>query len=152
MSESGVEHHRVGKIEYLTSESAEIRYFFNRRDNCWILEDLGSDKPGEGQQIIRSFVDKVGKDQKIKATSIIEKETIKRLSELGILAHADREKKTLSFSPHSRVLDTLKIVRVLRGGGIKIDKVLIIPLEDPSQEDIEALGGYKVSIEIEGRT
>lgn len=130
---------------------AGITYFFNRNTNTWEIEELRSKKPGGGKGIIREFVRRIGPNQPVSASATIEPVTVSRLEEVGILRHVRNSQKPVTLTHPSPLLDSLKISRVLNGGGITINRMIIAPI--PSHVHLDPNDGkYRVEISFLGTT
>ena len=140
-----VQEFSVGQVQHIYTKYAELEYYHDPETGFWELQQLDSDKPGEGKKLIRAFVNKIGPGQPIKLMAILEKETRRRLSQLGVFKFVHENQQTVNISTEA-TLKTLKIVRVHRGGGIRIDKVTVVP-SDPSEEEIESLAKSSYSID-----
>jgi len=127
-----------GKVKSLFTKQAAIEFVYDEDESCWVIQQLDSSKKGEGKEIIKAFVNKVGSNQKVELSSILEEKTCGRLFQLGILDFVYKNQKPVTVSSEG-ILKTLKIVRVARGGGLTIEKVVVEPV-DPSIRDDEIIG------------
>lgn len=116
------------------------------------LDQLSSRVTGGGKAVAAKFVCEVGRGREIYAC-VTEKETRIRLNELGLFNEVLNSRKRVVITDKG-VLQQLKIVRVLNGGGIRIREMCLDPIFDTTDEDMEFgfPDGIPVSVEIRGTT
>lgn len=142
------EHNEIKSFKFIDKEGAGMQYVAGEEPGTWHIEELESRIPGGGKAVIEEFVKTVGKNQRITA-SIIEEETNDRLNELGILSHVEHTGEALELT-NDATLKTLKIVRVFRGGGITVERVVISP--NQYENDDYDIHGHRVVVKLEGTT
>lgn len=127
-------------------DEAEIDYYYDDREKLWVIDDISSGTPGYGKLLTAEFVKRVGPDQNVMAPTVIEEETRKRLAAEGLFDQVEKHKKPVLIDDEN-LLNQLKIVRVFTGGGIKVSKLVITPLEENSFADRR-----NVSVALYGHT
>ncbi|NQS89239.1 hypothetical protein HQ584_05570 [Patescibacteria group bacterium] len=142
---------RHHNLEYLATEYSEVGYHYDKEGETWVIEEIESDKPGMGKTILREFVRRVGNDQPVRVIGINESETRKALAEMGILPRVEQTQKSFELRDPD-AFKTLKMCRLLTGGGIDIDKIVFTPVPKDRQEDWPEKNRFKVEIEILGKT
>ncbi len=122
------------KSKYISNEHAFMDYYQDENGD-YVIQEIGSNKSGEAKKIVKAFVEHIGPNKKVKGIAVIEPESRKRLSELGILDHVEKEKKTINITTPG-VFKSLKITRMLMGGGLKIDEITISPISIHLAKDL----------------
>ena len=103
----------------------ELTFFPNESGDGYRIGVMNTIQPGGvGKRYARKIVEILGRGTPIELTEVIEINTLEKLHELGILNKVRETKKKVTIS-ETNVLEALKMVRVLKGGGIKINKVII---------------------------
>lgn len=141
----GYEHFETMGRKIIASELASLQYV--EGDGVWHIEELGSNKPGEGKKVVRQFVKTIGEGQEV-AAAVNEEETIARLGELGILSFVENTGKTVEITAKA-LLKTLKLARVMEGGGIKVEKITVSPMLGEKEDDADA---SSANVSLVGRT
>lgn len=124
MGKEQFRHHDYGLVKEIRADISFISFYYDEKLEEWGIEELESHVPGLGRQLIREFIAKVGPNQKVHAY-VIEEETRSKLEELGILDKV-RETQQPEVIVDDEILNQLKIVRVFRAGGLKVDSVLLV--------------------------
>jgi hypothetical protein len=122
------------KPRCISNEHASMDYYQDENED-YVIEEMSSNKPGEAKKIVKAFVDLIGPNKKVKGIAVIEPESRKRLSELGVLDYVDKDKKAINITTPG-VFKSLKITRMLMGGGLKIDKITISPIPEHLKSDL----------------
>ncbi|MBU0998245.1 hypothetical protein KJ570_01850 [Patescibacteria group bacterium] len=140
------------KFKALSNEWAGVDYFFDDKNNEWVIQEIESKKQGEGKKVIKEFTNRIGKDQKVKVIAIIEPDSRQRLEDLGILDFVEKNKQAVEITTPG-VFKSFKMTRLLSGGGLNVDKIVVSPAGPEIKEDLEIdLKYQKVSIEINCHT
>jgi len=139
--------------KYVHVPEAWLQYFFDEEENCYRVDEMGSNQPGQGKELIRKLISTLGHNQYVHFAGIIERETLKTLSQQGSLDHVEQTGKTLEIK-NPAVFKSLKVTNTLVGGGIKIEKVRIKKIPDNLIHDLGNFQGGKqrVMVDIYGWT
>lgn len=140
-----IQHELVGETNVLSTEHGYLDYDWDEKNKRWNITDIKSKKKGEGKRLVKAFVDKVGLGQRVLGQAIIEPETRKALNDAGLLYDVVVERKPIEISDRE-LLKKLKIIKVFEGGGVKVEKLVIIPQEDGQ------IDNYFVNISVLGTT
>ena len=137
-------------LKVLDEEEGFLEYYRSSFGEWWNLNELHSNVAGGGKNLVKAFVDKIGKGQKVQVP-VIEKETVKRLIDLGIYVDFIRRScENIDLVADSTICDSLKMVRVLRSGGLLVTKVLLTKLNDDEGDVL--FGGYPIALTIWAET
>lgn len=135
----------------LFSVHASIHFYFDARDEAWVIEEIESSLPGGGKKILERFAKEIGQDQQIRLW-VTEPETIKHLDSLGILEGVETEQTARTLTDLD-LFRSLKMTRLLMGGGVSVDRLVVTPWEIWDEASLEfAPAGHKVEILIFGST
>ena len=107
-------------------EQADLQYYYDKKNKCYVVEELESHKCGQGKKLVEAFIKAIGTGQLIKFQAIIEPETRKTLAEQGVLQYVEKMDKKMIFKNES-LFKSLKITRMLLGGGANIEEMTLEP-------------------------
>jgi hypothetical protein len=138
---------RLKKIEM---KNGHMYYYYDEGRNAYVIDEIESDVPGTGKNLVEELVNKIGSGMVVVAEAVIEEDTRKRLKEIGVTSFVENSDKEVTITSPA-VLKTLKMAKVLSGGGVKVERMTLQRLTE--KEDIEMLGDLgAMSINIYGRT
>ncbi|MFC1653490.1 hypothetical protein ACFL1M_01435 [Patescibacteria group bacterium] len=136
-----------GETRTISSENAWLDYEPGLISNQISISQIKSNKPGEGKKIVSEFISIVGSGKKING-SVIEPDSVDKLRQSGILAEVESTQKSAEIPEN--ITKDLKAIRLLRGGGLKVDKVVVSPI--PESDEDEGVGGHRVQVYFFGET
>lgn len=111
-----------GKLHELFTDEGNLKYYYNVDDKTWVVEEMHSNTKGGGKKLIGILVNKLGPGKKVLLECVIEKETRKRLQEVGVFNFVEGQEKKVVINYNPALFKTLKIARVAQGGGLKIER------------------------------
>jgi len=103
---------------------ASLEYSFSEKKNCWYWSAISSGFPGGGKSLTRAFIETVGKGALV-YMSVGEKETRRKLKEAGIVKEVIVGESGKLDMVSGDIMNSLKMVRMLRSGGMEVLKVTI---------------------------
>jgi translation elongation factor P/translation initiation factor 5A len=132
-------------------EQADLQYYYDKKNKCYVVEELESHQCGQGKKLVEAFIKAIGTGQLIKFQAIIEPETRRTLIKQGILQYVERVGKKMIFRNES-LYKSLKITRMLLGGGANIEEMTIEPFSknlNTNPEESETIGDlHRVTINV----
>lgn len=123
-----IEYGRVGRIYYAV------------HDEICHIELIVSHRRGLGKLLVAELVKTIGSNKIIEMDPIIEDATLSELKSDGSVEYVQKLNKSLTIDD-TEDLRKLKIVRLLNGGGINVDRLTIYPK-----------GNGETSASLSGRT
>ncbi|MFA6603092.1 MAG: hypothetical protein WCT01_04810 [Candidatus Shapirobacteria bacterium] len=130
--------------------SASLTYF--KHNDGWLIDDIQSKKAGCGKKLVREMATRIGVDQPVYLTCVIEPNTRAALHHLGLLTKVEDSREALEFTDRNIIIN-LKMARVLTGGGVNVERVRIYPWADEARDDPMCnQDGCRVTVEMYGRT
>lgn len=124
-------HYRYRDLETFENQFASID-FLQISKGDWYISWVTSKAKGQGSRIVAEFVSYIGKNQKVGAC-IINNGTQQELLDLGYLDCVQGSNDTIEIT-EPRILDQIKIVRMLKKGGIITERLIV---REAPQEDID---------------
>lgn len=143
MESQSFETTHLGKVIEISSDHGAITYYKDEEQNVWIIENIVSYKQGAGHELVSEFVKAIGAGQKVQGL-INEHDSLDTLKELGSLQQVQDTRESLTIEERE-ILEQLKIVNVLKKGGVETEKVDLSYEEIPTRE-------YNVGATFHGRT
>ena len=140
---------KEGGYYSIALREAGLTYHFE--SGRWSIDDITSYEKGQGKRVVSEFVRRVGHDQPVCTSPVVEPFTMAGLESFGLLSKAEQERKMIEVNP--AIYQNLKLVRVLEGGGIEVERFVIEPwgeefMNNPPYE----IDGHRVNVYIFGRT
>lgn len=135
---------------FIEEGGACLVYFFE--NGRYLIDEIRSKLPGGGKKTVKEFVRRIGKDQPVCTGVIIEPDTRAKLHELGLLTQVEKTHRSLELTDQN-IFKELKVARVLAGGGIIVEKVVIEPFEEQFRNEMSLdKDGCRVTVRIFGKT
>ncbi|MDO8340721.1 MAG: hypothetical protein Q7T59_01985 [Candidatus Woesebacteria bacterium] len=110
----------------VSNKHAVLHYCYEK-DGEYTIEYIWSSRHGEAKKIVKEFVNHIGQNKKVEVVAIIEPDSRQRLSELGVLGYVEKNKQSIIITTPG-VFKSLKITRLLIGGGLNIDNINVSPI------------------------
>lgn len=116
----------TNRSRIIRASDKEFVEFGETTDGSIYLGWLESQSPGTGKRLISKFVREVGPGKEVYGW-VVEDETLQKLSDLGLTGRVLAEKARIEVTDQ-KTLSSLKIVRVLQGGGLKVKMLNLNPV------------------------
>jgi hypothetical protein len=139
-------------LQFCEIEGASLVYYFDEKENCYIIEEIASNQPGKGKVLVEVFAKKIGPNKRVKFQGVIERETNETLARQGVLQHIERTSKRWETNNYA-LFRSLKITRMILGGGLKIERMVFFPFEAAEKTAALEVGDMvMISIDVYART
>ena len=113
------------------------------------IDYLTSVNQGDGQNLIRQLIDRIGTNHLV-ICDILEEETRKTLSDKGFFSAMEQQDSGTTINIDRFLWGQLKLLRVLQGGGISIQEVVITRLTEDWRDRM--VDGWPIGVQAKGST
>ena len=117
---------------------------YNEEEKLWHIDWIESRENGGSSKLVKEWVDKVGPGEQVTVDCVIEPETVKKLDELITFDDlAENERYTFE---DRKIIEELKIVKVIEKGGIRINLLTIEKISLESQNKKGKIANIQISL------
>jgi hypothetical protein len=134
--------------EFFIRPYGTLDYHYDEEENVWHIDWIESREKGGGCRLITELVNKLGRDEKISASLVIEPETRDKLIKLGLHDKLLKSSENSMIITDHDILDKIKLVKTFQRGGVVVESLQMnkVNLKIVDQGELKDISTVQISI------